>query len=435
MAALRKLRVIYAGWGERWLLGTLADDGRQVLFEYSPQAHARGLELSPLKLPLTMTGARRGEAFFMGLPGLIADALPDGWGLLLMDRYFRQQGRNPAQISVLERLALLGEGAMGTMGALAFEPAEHDLNTVLSSPQTLLQWAQAAEAQQGMEAERGAASTRTALRQLLLTGGSPQGARPKVLVDYHPAQDAILPMNATEARQGFEPWLVKFPARGEHPEVCALEELYARLARRCGLDMPPTRFFDLGNQGKRRYSAFGVARFDREAGLRVPIHTLSGLLHADYRLPSLDYDTLLRATRRMTGDEREVAQAFARAVFNVALHNRDDHARNFAWRLGRDDHWRLAPAFDLTYSPGPGGQHTMTIAGEGLAPGARHLMQVAASAGLTEKTARQVLESVLQGCHALLAQPGELADDLPIRKTSLRGWMKAVAVDIARLGD
>jgi len=111
MAALRKLRVIYAGWGERWLLGTLADDGRQVLFEYSPQARARGLELSPLKLPLAMTGARRGEAFFMGLPGLIADALPDGWGLLLMDRYFRQQSRNPAQISVLERLALPPQGA------------------------------------------------------------------------------------------------------------------------------------------------------------------------------------------------------------------------------------------------------------------------------------------------------------------------------------
>lgn len=431
MSGLRKLRVVYAGWGERWLLGALADDGRQVLFEYSPEARARGLELSPLKLPLAMIGARRGEAFFMGLPGLIADALPDGWGLLLMDRYFRQQGRNPALVSVLERLALLGDGAMG---ALAFEPAEPDLDFTEPPPQTLLQWAQAAEVQQGMEAERGAASTRTALRQLLLTGGSPQGARPKVLLDYHPTQDSILPINASEARNGHEPWLVKFPARGEHPEVCALEELYARLARRCGLDMPASRFFDLGSQGKRRYSAFGVARFDRESGLRVPIHTLSGLLHADHRLPSLDYDTWLRATRRMTGDEREVAQAFARAVFNVALHNRDDHARNFAWRLGREGRWRLAPAFDLTYSPGPGGQHTMTIAGEGLAPTAHHLTQVAASAGLAEKTAQQMMERVLQGCHALLEQPGELIQDLPIRKTTLREWMKSVAADIARLG-
>jgi serine/threonine-protein kinase HipA len=235
------------------------------------------------------------------------------------------------------------------MGALTFEPAEDIEEADLSAPpNTLLQWALAAEAQQDGEAQCGA----TAIEQ-----------------------------------KGTEPWLIKFPARGEHPEVCALEELYARFDREAGL--PGTR-------------------------IRIPIHTL------------------LRATRRMTGDEREVTKAFSRAVFNVALHNRDDHARNFAWRLGRDRCWRLAPPYDLTFSPG--GQHTLTVAGEGTAPTARHLLQVAASAGLAEKTARQALDSVLHGCHALLEHTSDLTEDLSIRKTTLRGLVKTVAVDVVRLG-
>ena len=119
---MKKLQVIYAGWGERWTLGTLADTGARILFEYSPQARQQGLELSPLRAPLAHVGAIAGEPFFMGLPGLVADALPDGWGLLLMDRAFRRAGRRLENISSLDRLAFIGERAMG---ALVFEPADN----------------------------------------------------------------------------------------------------------------------------------------------------------------------------------------------------------------------------------------------------------------------------------------------------------------------
>ena len=107
---MKKLHVIYAGWGERWTLGALADTGQQILFEYSPQAIQQGLELAPLRAPLAHVGAITGEPFFMGLPGLIADALPDGWGLLLMDRAFRRAGRMSASISPLDRLAFIEIG-------------------------------------------------------------------------------------------------------------------------------------------------------------------------------------------------------------------------------------------------------------------------------------------------------------------------------------
>lgn len=403
------LNVVYVGWGEHWRLGTLADDGRRILFEYSDEARRAGLELSPLRLPLDHPGAFVGEPFFMGLPGLVADALPDGWGLLLMDRAFRRAGRAPEQVSPLDRLAFIGDRAMG---ALAFEPAE----PVEMPAEDLALLRLAEEAAQVLAGAHGEADA--TLRLLLLLGGSPQGARPKVLVDFDAARARI-------GRSDTAPWLVKFPGNGEHRDACAIEELYARLARRCGIEMPESRFFALDG----RHAAFGVRRFDREDGLRVPLLSLSAALHVDYRLPALDYEILLRATRRLTGDEREVVKAFERCVFNVLVHNRDDHARNFAFRLDREQRWRLAPAFDLTFSPGPGGEHHTTVAGEGRAPGREHLLELARRGGVPLPAAQAGIDRMLEGMSAFDA----LAQDLPIRKTRLAELRRVLAEDNRRV--
>lgn len=408
---MKKLRVIYAGWGERWTLGALADTGQQILFEYSPQARQQGLELAPLRAPLAHVGAITGESFFMGLPGLIADALPDGWGLLLMDRAFRGIGRQPGSISPLDRLAFIGERAMG---ALVFEPADNmatgqndlDLKQLAKDAALVLDDEDASEA----------------LHHLLLLGGSPQGARPKVLVNFNPASGGVsCGTNQAES----EPWLIKFPAGDEHRDACAIEALYARLAAHCGLEMPESRFFDLDG----RYSAFGVRRFDREGGLRIPLQSLSAALHADYRLPSLDYEMLLRLTRRLTGDEREVVKAFERCVFNVLTHNRDDHSRNFAFRLDRQCCWQLAPAFDLTFNEGPRGEHFTTIAGEGRAPARNHLLELARRGGLDIRLAEERIDRMCDGMNAL----PELAKDLPIRKNRLATLRRVLEEDRQRV--
>jgi serine/threonine-protein kinase HipA len=311
---MKRLAVHYCGWGEDWPLGLLADDGTTLLFEYAPEALAQGLELSPLHLKLRATAYGGFPPHLLRLPGLIADSLPDGWGLLLMDRLFRQQGlRHPGP---LDRLAFIGDRAMG---ALRFVPAaepdaeEPDWNLL----------ALAKESERALAGEAGAA-----LRELALTGGSPQGARPKALVQYDAGSGHV----STRGDAPGEPWLVKFPAQGEHKEVCAIEQMYAELARDCGLEVPASAWFNLSS----KLAAFGVARFDREQGSRVPVHSLAGLLQVDFRLPgSADYTALLRATRLLTRDEREVEKAYARAIFNVLFHNRDDHPKNFAWRLGR----------------------------------------------------------------------------------------------------
>ncbi len=398
---MKRLAVHYCGWGEDWPLGLLADDGTTLLFEYTPEALAQNLELSPLHLKLHATAYGDFPPHLHRLPGLIADSLPDGWGLLLMDRLFRKQGlRHPGP---LDRLAFIGARAMG---ALRFAPV---LDPYAEEPDwNLLTLARESERALTREAS-------VALHELALTGGSPQGARPKALVRY----DAETGHVSTRSNAPGAPWLVKFPSQGEHKEVCAVEQMYAELARDCGLEVPTSTWFDLSP----KLAAFGTARFDRERDMRVPVHSLAGMLQVDFRLPgSTDYTAFLRATRLLTRDEREVEKAYARAVFNVLFHNRDDHPKNFAWRLGQDRRWRLAPAFDLTFSEGPMGQHHMDVCGEGNAVERSHLQRLASEAGVSPKVAENIIDMMLMQAATFTRR----ASTFPIRRVTVQQMKAAI---------
>lgn len=408
---MKKVLVYYEGWGERWLLGTLADNNATLLFEYSAEALREGLELSPRHLKLRQQAYGEFPEHMLRLPGLIADALPDGWGLLLMDRLFRKSGRNPATLSSLDRLSFINGRALG---ALTFEPATDQ--GLPGEDVSLLELAR--EAQVVL-----ADKDTDALRQLALMGGSPHGARPKVLVHYDVSTGSM----STQPTPGGSPWLVKFQARGEHKETCALENLYATFARSCGLDVPVTRIFDLD----KTLAAFGIARFDVEDGLRVPVHTLSGLLHADFRLPgAVDYTTFLRATRMLTRDEREVRKAYERAVFNVVFNNRDDHSKNFSFRLGRDRHWRLAPCYDLTFCEGPAGEHYMDVCGEARDITRTKMLELARQGGLDAGWATTVLERFVEQAGTLR----RICAGAGIRKATLQRVESAIEANRRRLG-
>lgn len=437
---IKHLRVMYAAHGEYWHLGTLSQvdtvHTRDLLFSYTEQAKkwggTHGVEMSALHAPIANTAAQayRGPAHFQGLPGFIADALPDGWGMLLMDRALRRLGRDPRQISVLERLAIVGSYAIG---GLAFEPAD-EAGEPVEHALTLLDLA--SDVRQVLHHEDGpSAPAQSQLLRLLMVGGSPQGARPKALLRYEPnsntfAVDRAIGKGEAKGKSQSKtleqtpclgtPWLIKFPAQGEHAEVCALEELYARLARKGGIEMPVTRYFALG----KNFAAFGVQRFDRVSVLnkktlqeqRIPVQSMAAFLHADYRLPSLDYETVLQATWAKTRDVREVAKAFSRCVFNVLTHNRDDHAKNFAFVLGADMRWKLSPAFDLTFSIGPRGEHSTSVSGEGLRPCRKDLLKVASKGSLSAAQANQVIDHWL---HVLGTPDQALIADLPIRTKTL----------------
>lgn len=353
------------------------------------------IEFSALNLALRPQAYAEFPDFLGRLPGLVSDALPDGWGLLLMDKLFLKSGRNPATVSPLDRLSFIGERAMG---ALAFQPS--DASPLSGEDLSLLDMAQAV---QDVIADRDT----VALQKLALVGGSPHGARPKALVQYDEAQQTI----STRDDAPGSAWLIKFPLQHEHKEVCAIEDVYSTVADRCGLGVPKTRFFDINRQ----LAAFGIERFDREQGLRVPVHTFAGALHANFRLPSLDYQSILRATLFFTGDVTQVELAFRRCVFNVVFNNRDDHAKNFSLRMNRALEWKLSPAYDLTFNAGPGGHHQTSVMGESLHPGRSHLLALAADSGIRKETAVRIIDQALEHAAALL---GDLREGSVRRATA-----------------
>jgi serine/threonine-protein kinase HipA len=226
------------------------------------------------------------------------------------------------------------------------------------------------------------------LPELELAGGSPGGARPKVVVALGPGDTMVA--GAAAVPKGFEHWLIKFAAGEEPKDAGPLEQTYAILARHAGIDMPETRLFPLDR--KRR--CFGVRRFDRIDNRRVHVHTIGGLLDASHRMPSLDYKALLSATFQLTRDRRQVLEAFRRAAFNVLACNRDDHVRNFAYLMDERGEWKMSPAYDLTLSQGPGGYHTTSVMGEALRPTRKHLLALAKSVALTSAAAEKALTEV-----------------------------------------
>ncbi|WP_447791627.1 type II toxin-antitoxin system HipA family toxin [Pseudomonas farris] len=379
---LEQVDVYYDGWGERWLWGTLvsttAITGRpQIMFEYSNEAKSRGLELSSYTLPLKGPQLRRGfPSHQLGLPGPVYDSLPDGWGMLLMDRLFRRRNLNTARIGPLERLAYIGNNAMG---AMSFEPVvpEGQAPQVHVSLDLL-----AAEVREVLNGEGG-----EFLQTLLLVGGSPQGARPKALVYRDPRTGAF----TTAVKPGFEAWLIKFPAKEEHPEVCAIEMVYAESLRMCGIQTPDSQYFSLPNG----LTAFASKRFDRLDGQRVPMQSLAAFTGADYQSPgALDYVNFLRATHMCTNDVREKAIAFERAVFNVAFNNRDDHPKNFAYLMSPTGEWKLAPAYDVTFCEGPGGYHQMDVMGEALTIDRDAMLRLADEAEVSEAAAGVIIDRI-----------------------------------------
>jgi serine/threonine-protein kinase HipA len=162
------------------------------------------------------------------------------------------------------------------------------------------------------------------------------------------------------------------------------------MAQKCGLDMPATTYFDLSP----KLAGFGIERFDRVRGMRVPTLSLASLLDDNFRLPTRDYEGFLRATRTLTRDDRQVKKAFERCVFNVVFNNRDDHTKNFGYVMNESMQWELAPCYDLTYNVGVGGEHHMTISGEGRHPARQHLLALAAKVDLPDAWACQTIERI-----------------------------------------
>ncbi len=239
------------------------------------------------------------------------------------------------------------------------------------------------------------------LSQLTSLGGSSGGARPKVLVGFR-RRDRHLTHGVLDGDADHEPWLIKFHALEDPRDMGNIELAYHHMARAAGLRITDARLFEAKPKRRRASRApqarqfFGTQRFDRSGDLgRVHTHSFGGLVHLDHRIPGgADYIDLLRTTRALTRDQREVEQMFRLMVFNVLAHNRDDHAKNFSFLMDVDGTWRVSPAYDLTFSAGPGGEHWLGVAGEGRRPTSAHLHEVAKRADVTPRSAARIVDEV-----------------------------------------
>lgn len=382
--------------GERSLLGILSYDAAktQSVFQWDEAAVARGVEWSSLNFPLSVapwTSSCR-ETDTMGLPGLIHDALPDGWGVLLMNWALSERHPAVGSPSPLFRLAMLEDQCWG---ALEFSPGwsenEHRKQHVSLSELVL---------------DIGRAETLRAggfSRALLTSGSIAHGARPKIMVAIN-GEGSQAWVGNDQPPDGYRPVLLKFAGKGDDPSEPVLEYCYGESARALGIETAPACLVEAGSR-----TGLCLDRFDRVDGQKRHVHSMAGMLHTTHRVANSDWLMVADLLAHLKSEEAQFEQAFSRAVFNAVFCVRDDHTKNIAF-LRHGKAWRLAPAFDLTYSEGPGGYHTLTYANHAQKNvGLSDLQRLAGAFGVAGNRVREILERAQDARTAMLKEAKGMA--------------------------
>ena len=364
-------------WGTRIGYLQLKSDLPYAQFEYDKDfvsgIQGKGIELSPIKMPISnriyeFPGL---EESFHGVPGLIADSLPDKFGNAVINQWLASRGKTEADFNVIDRLCYTGSRGMG---ALEYHPAKETDFTMNTAG---LNYDQIAE-----ECEKVLSSKSSdQLDVLYQLGASSGGTRPKILL--------------TES--GRE-WIVKFPA-GKDPAISGKREYdYSLCAKDCGITMTETAL--VNSSVCEGY--FKTERFDRKAGEKIFSATFAGLLEADFRAPSCDYTTYMKLIRMLTRENTaDTEQMYRVMCFNILTHNRDDHTKNFSFLYTKGGGWRLAPAYDLTYSDTYWGEQTTSVSGKGKDISEEDFIKVGANAGLSKALCRKIADEIKEKAETL----------------------------------
>ena len=376
--------------GEKHFVGRLLRQDSGNFFQYTPEFIATGLQISPFYLPLNNTVFKAPATPFNALHGVFADSLPDGWGLLLMDRFLRQKGINVKMLTPLDRLLYIGSTGMG---ALTYEPDYSEPSS--SSRLDLFELSR--EASQVY-----AGKQQDILPELIRAGSSPGGARPKVVVGI---KDDHIISGERDLPEGYQAWIIKFHASQNKDDEGLIEEAYARMLRLAHINMPPTQLLAV----KDKYY-FAVKRFDRINNQRLHVHSLAGLSNADFRIPDFDYEKLLRLTLLLTKRSEDAIQVYRQMVFNILANNQDDHTKNFSFIMDRKGTWRLSPAYDITFNYWHGGEQSMSVDGYGKNVPEPVFYNLGALCELDEQGVRQVFTETFE----VLSQWQLLANELGI---------------------
>ncbi len=328
-------------------------------FRFTPQFQTLGIDPSPLQMPVredrTFLFTDLPEATYKRLPAMLADAMPDDFGNALIDRWMADRGLSPREVTPLDRLAYMGNRAMG---ALRFKPVRGPTH---EKPIAIELGALVEEAREAVAGRiAGDDETQAALRSIIEVGTSAGGARAKAVIAWNRETDKIR-SGQMAVPQGFEHWLLKFDGMGRDSELGAtqdygrIEYAYHLMARRAGIDMMESRL--LQENGR---AHFMTRRFDREAGdVRHHVQSLCAMDHLDYRRKGTNaYSQLFSVAVRLNLPYQDKEEIFRRMAFNAMARNCDDHTKNFSFRLRQGHPWELAPAYDVTFAHNPLGEWT-----------------------------------------------------------------------------
>lgn len=364
-------------WGE--LVGAVSwlDDRNYGIFEYDRDFLKQGLDVSPIMMSLKAARAGDGKFFFtalnkdtyLGLPGLLADVLPDKFGNSIIDTWLARNGRDSSSFSPVERLCYTGKRGMG---ALEFSPPvveKYDESVAVEIPELVTLAQQVMNERQGLKVQLGDSEqgSADAILDILRVGTSAGGARPKAVIAMN-KQGKVISGQAA-APKGYDYWLLKFDGvtdleLGEPRGYGRIEYAYYLMATAAGIDMTESKLLEENGRAH-----FMTKRFDRINGSKQHMQSLCGIAHYDFNMAgAYSYEQAFEVMRKLRLSKAEAAQQYRRMLFNIIARNQDDHTKNIAFLMGRNGKWKLSPAYDVTYSHNPAGkwtsQHQMSVNGK-----------------------------------------------------------------------
>jgi serine/threonine-protein kinase HipA len=361
-------------WGTTIGAVSLEDNAAVATFQYEPAFVRGGIQLAPLTMPLSnrvYSFPTLARETFHGLPGLVADSLPDRFGNALVNAWLATQGRTPESFNAVERLCYTGTRGMG---ALEFHPASGPVSRNAKRIQVdkLVELASEILSHRSNLKVSFAGNKRAdALNDILRVGTSAGGARAKAVIAWNPKTGEVR-SGQVKADIGFEYWLLKFDGvsgncdkETDDPKgYGAIEYAYYRMASDAGVIMSESRLLE---ENRRRH--FMTRRFDRGDDHKLHMQSLCAMSHFDYNMArAYSYEQALQVIRQLELPMSAVEQMFRRMVFNIIARNQDDHVKNIAFLMDRSGNWSLAPAFDMIYSFQPSGKwtssHQMTLNGK-----------------------------------------------------------------------
>lgn len=376
-----------------------------IYFEYDKNFKASGLEISPLKLPLSQNGVytNNDERYFEGLAGVFHDTLPDKFGTKVIERYFESKNIPPHQLNVLQKLMFVGDKSIG---AITYKPVLHKIEEKTVNELIELQnfYENAKKIISGDAIE-----VVDEMLNFMDSAASAGGARAKAIIGYNEDTKEIISGVKRDLKESFEHYLIKFDIAnddGASSDYTKLEYLYMSMAKQVGIDIPKIELLSHGN-----LAHYLIKRFDRINGETLHLHSVAGLTHTNFNIPMhYSYDELLRLTRYLTGSQKAVNEQFQRMIFNLVGRNQDDHAKNFAFTMDKNGIWNLSPAYDITYSNGAGytKNHQISLNGKTNDFTLKDILGLAKKHSIKENVAKENLEQIVEVFSGFKNRAGEL---------------------------